>query len=150
MTHRRTGAQTRSPGGGGRRDGSRLAFFRASVRLCVCALLLSCTDPRARPAPPNVQVFVVGSSVGSPGTVAVSAVVYDAQGVDSVRLSLRSPIPALQGDSLFLFPDTTDVTQSVLWTIPSGLPSGTKITLSAKAWDLLGFMGQDSVIVTSL
>ncbi len=123
---------------------------RAALCVGLCAALFACTDPRARPAPPSVQVFVVGSMVASPGTVAVSAVVYDAQGVDSVRLSLRSPIPALQGDSLFLVPDTTDVTQSVLWKIPAGLPSGTKITLSAKAWDLLGFMGVDSVIVTTI
>jgi hypothetical protein len=125
-------------------------LFGASVRLCVCASLLACTDPRARPAPPAVRIYLApGVVVHSPGTIAVSAVVFDAQGVDSVHMTLQSTWPGLQGDSLYLVPDTTDYTQSVLWSVPSGVPAGTKFTLGAKAWDLLGFAGADSTIVTS-
>lgn len=120
------------------------------LRLCACASVLSCTDPRARPAPPSVQLYIPPSVVvRSPGTIAASAVMFDADGVDSVRMSVRSPYPALQADSVYLIPDTTDWTQSVLWTVPSGIPAGTRITLSAKAWDLLGFAGADSTVLTS-
>ncbi len=90
-----------------------------------------------------------GVIVRSPGTIPASVVVFDAEGVDSIHMTLQSPFPALQGDSLYFVPDTTDFTQSVLWSVPSGIPAGTKITLGAKAWDLLGFMAADSAIVTS-
>ena len=140
---------TAGTGAWGHRGTGRL-LARASVPLCLSALLLQCTDPRARPAPPSVQLYVpAGVAVHSPGTVGASVVIFDAQGVDSVHMTLKSALPDLQGDSLFLIPDTTDFTQSVLWTIPSGVPAGTRITLGAKAWDLLGFAGADSLVLTS-
>lgn len=120
------------------------------VPLCLCACLLSCTDPRARPAPPSVKLYLAPGYVAqSPGSLPASVVIYDAEGVDSLHMTLKSAIPTFQGDSSYLIPDTTDYTQSVLWSIPAGIPSGTRITLGAKAWDLLGFAGADSVIVTS-
>ncbi len=150
MTHGRTDAATHS--GRHRRNGraNLRPFLRASVSLCACALWLACTDPRARPAPPAVKLYLgPGVVATSPGTIAAAVVVHDALGVDSVHLTLSSPYPNLQGDSLYLVPDTTDFTQSVVWTVPSGIPAGTKITLGAKAWDLLGFAGADSLVLTS-
>jgi len=90
-----------------------------------------------------------GLVVQSPGTVAASVALYDAEGMDSLHLTVTSAYPSLQGDSLYFLPDTTDYTQSITWTVPSGLPLGTKITLGAKAWDLLGFVGTDSAVVTT-
>jgi hypothetical protein len=149
-THGRTNARTHGIRTGGRRGTSPHRLFRASVLLCVCASVLACTDPRARPAPPSVRLIIPpGVIVRSPGTIAASVVIFDAEGVDSIHMTLQSPYPSLQGDSLYLVPDTTDVTQSVLWSVPSGVPAGTKITLGAKAWDLLGFTAADSAIVTS-
>ncbi len=144
----KTGAGARAHGATGLAATGLAWLSRASVPLCLCALSLSCTDPRARPAPPAVKIYVgEGGVIHSPGTIAVTAIVYDAQGVDSLHLTLKSPF--LQGDSLYLIADTTDVIQSVLWSVPSGIPVGTNFTLSAKAWDLLGFVGEDTTVVAS-
>ncbi len=128
----------------------RALLSRASVPLCLCALLFSCTDPRARVAPPTVEVIVSPNIyVRSPGSIPASIYCYDFTGFDSLHVVLRSSVPQLNGDSLYLFPDTTESTQDVDWTVPSGVPAGTKITLVAKLWNLVGFAATDSVILTS-
>ena len=138
------GTGARAHGGTGRQR-----LRRASVPLCLCALQLHCTDPRARVAPPTVRVLVATFNVTSPGIIPASIYGYDARGFDSLHVGLRSAIPLLNGDSLYLFPDTTEATQDVVWTVPSGVPAGTKITLVAKLWNLVGFAATDSVILTS-
>lgn len=148
------GTAARAHGGTGRRSPRApvplCPCARFLVPLCLCASVITCTDPRARPAPPAVRVYLApGVVVRSPGTIAVSAVVFDVQGVDSVHMTLKSTYPGLQGDSLYLVADTTDYTQSVLWSVPAGVPAGTTFTLGAKAWNLLGFAGADSTVATS-
>jgi len=117
--------------------------------LCLCALWLSCTDPRARVEPPTVRVTVSPIfQVHSPGTIPTSVYAYDVEGFDSVRIALRSSVTAVNADSLLLFPDTTEATTDVVWAVPSGVPLGTQITVFAKVWNLVGFGASDSVIVT--
>jgi hypothetical protein len=113
--------------------------------------MLACTDPRARVPPPTIQVTVSPSlQVRSPGSIPASIYAADFQGFDSVRVALRSATaPQLNGDSLYLFPDTTAATTDVLWNVPSGVPVGTQIVLVAKVWNLVGFAATDSVILTS-
>ena len=86
--------------------------------------------------------------VHSPGTIPTSVYAYDFQGFDSVRIALRSSFTAVNADSLFLFPDTTEVTTDLDFAVPSGVPLGTEITVTAKVWDLVGFSASDSTIVT--
>jgi hypothetical protein len=118
--------------------------------LLVALLAAACTDPRGRPAPPSVQLLVSPALVvRSPGTILATVAIHDATGFDSMRATLASSVPALQGDQLFLFPDTTEVTQDVRWDVPAGVPSGTRITLLAKAWNLIGFVGIDSLVLFS-
>ena len=85
----------------------------------------------------------------SPGVIPASILLYDQAGLDSLHVSLTSAVAPLNGDSLYLLPDTIQMTQDVVWTIPSGVPSGTKITLGAKAWNAIGFGAADSVVLTS-
>jgi len=144
QTHRRTDAPAHKVAPDWRR-----AFLRACVPLCVCASVLSCTDPRARVEPPTVRVTVSPIfQVHSPGTIPTSVYAYDFQGFDSVRIALRSSFTAVNADSLFLFPDTTEVTTDLDWAVPSGVPLGTEITVTAKVWNLVGFSASDSTIVT--
>jgi len=110
---------------------------------------MACTDPRARPAPPAIEILIPALTVHSPGVIAASVVAHDLAGMDSLHVSVQSPDPRLQGDSLYLEPDTTDVTLNVVWTVPGSLPAGTRIALYAKAWNLIGFAASDSVILTS-
>jgi hypothetical protein len=117
--------------------------------LGVGACLLACTDPRARPAPPTVTVFVAsGLRATSPGTIPTSISATDVQGLDSIVASLRSTFPALQGDSTYLLPDTTAQMTNVIWVVPAGVPAGTRVVLSATAYNLIGFAARDSAIVT--
>jgi len=144
QTHRRTDAR-----GDGRAALRRRAFLRATVPLCVCASVICCTDPRPRVAPPTIRLTVSPTlQVHSPGTIPTSVYAYDFQGFDSVDVAMRSAVPQLDGDSLYLFPDTTEATTDVVWTVPSGVPLGTKITVAAKVWNLVGFVAVDSSIVT--
>ncbi len=123
--------------------------FSASVRLCVCAFLLACTDPRARPAPPSVHVLVSSSlEVRSPGAIPATIYATDLQGLDSLVVSLRSGFASLQGDSTYLIPDTTVQTTNVIWTVPSGVPAGTQIVLGATAYNLIGFAAKDSAVLS--
>jgi len=109
-----------------------------------------CTDPRARVAPPTVQVIVAsGAHPRSPGDLPASIYAYDAEGFDSLRVTLRSTAPGFGGDSLYLFPDTTEATLNVDWQVPAGVPVGTKITIVGKVWNLIGFGASDSAVVTS-
>lgn len=85
----------------------------------------------------------------SPGDLPASIYAFAADGFDSVRVTLRSTAPGLGGDSLYLFPDTTEATLNVDWTVPAGVPSGTRITLVARVWSLVGFTAADSALVTS-
>jgi len=122
---------------------------RAPVPLCLCALLLSCTDPRARVTPPTIRITVSPIfQVHSPGTIPTSVYAYDFQGFDSVDVAVRSTGAPLNADSLFLYPDTTEATTDVVWSVPAGIPLGTKITVAAKVWNLVGFVATDSSVVT--
>jgi len=85
----------------------------------------------------------------SPGSIPASIYAYAAEGFDSMRVSVRSTAAGLGGDSLYLFPDTTEATTNVVWTVPSGVPAGTQITVAAKVWNLIGFAASDSVLLTS-
>lgn len=124
---------------------------RAPVPVCLCALLLACTDPRARPAPPTVQIIVSPTiHVTSPGTIPVSVYAYDAQGLDRLFVSVRSGYPGLQGDSTYLFSNLNEQTMNVLWEVPPGIPFGTQVTLTAKAKNFIGFTATDSAVVTVL
>jgi hypothetical protein len=117
--------------------------------LGLCAFLLACTDPRARPAPPTIRVFAAaGLRLTSPGAVLASIHATDVQGLDSVVVSLRSTFSALEGDSTFLLPDTTAQTTNVVWQVPSGVPTGTRVVLLGTAYNLIGFAARDSIVLT--
>jgi hypothetical protein len=135
----RSGPGRDTPGAGRRR----------AAALCACACLLACTDPRARPAPPTVKLFIAsGLRATSPGTIPASIYATDVEGLDSVVVALRSTFSALHGDSTFLLPDTTAQTTNVVWTVPSGVPTGTQITVRATAYNLIGFAARDSAVLT--
>jgi hypothetical protein len=136
----------RSPAGARTRGSTAVRL----LRLCVCASVIACTDPRPRVAPPTIQVLVnITDHPKSPGDIFAAIHAFDAAGFDSVHVTLKSNAPGFGGDSLYLFPDTTEATLNVHWTVPAGIPAGTPITLSAKVWNLIGFAASDSALLTS-
>lgn len=111
-------------------------------------VVLGCTDPRPRIAPPIVQVLVSSTlTVTSPGSIPVSIYAYDVQGLDQVLVSVRSGQPTLDGDSTFVFTNQNEQTLSLVWPVPQNIPLGTRITLAAKARNLIGFTALDSVVL---
>ena len=142
---------TPARGGTGRaRGAARLRrLVGGAVPLGLCVAALRCTDPRARVAPPTVRVTISPLvQVHSPGSIVASVYAYDFQGFDSLHVVLRSSAAPLNGDSLYLFPDTTEATTDVVWSVPSGVALGTSVTVAAKVWNLVGFAASDSEIVT--
>ena len=113
------------------------------------SLLLACTDPRARPAPPQVELsFSPNLVVRSPGAIVGSLYAYDADGINSIVVEIRSE------DSLFVFngpitlSDLFEVTQSLGYNVPGGLAIGTRISLVVTATDFIGFTASDSAFFT--
>jgi hypothetical protein len=118
----------------------------AAVRLCVCALLLSCTDPRARPVAPMVSLLF-GSSirVTSPGLIEGVLYAYDADGIQKVVETLRTPDSILT-DSTFLLGADQEITQSIALRVPRGLAIGAELRVLARVTDWVNFVTADSVV----
>ena len=126
----------------------RMQFFCASVRLCACALLLSCTDPRARPVAPVVQIaFGPSFKLTSPGAIIGSLYMYDVDGLRDLRLTVAGD-SLLAGDSLIFLDGSEELTRPINWTVPSGVVTGAPVTLVARVTDFAGFVATDSVKLT--
>ena len=108
-------------------------------------LLVACTDPRARPVAPIVQLsFAPSFRLESPGSIVASLYLYDEDGLDSLDVSVRSANSTLVGDSITLFGGDQELTLPVSWQVPSGIPIGTAVTLVARARDFKGFVAADT------
>lgn len=127
----------------GRTERSR---FRASVCRCVCAsVLVACTDPRGRPVPPVVQIsFGPSFRLASPGRVLGSLYMYDVDGLQDLGLSIRSADSSFVGDSLILLTGEPELTRTINWGVPAGIPLGTRVTLVARVVDSAGFATSDT------
>jgi hypothetical protein len=108
-------------------------------------LLVACTDPRARPVAPIVQFsFAPTFRLKSPGSVTASLHLFDLDGLKSLELSVTSADSALAGDSSIFFGGDLELFRPVDWTVPSGIPIGTAVTLIARVQDFKGFVTADT------
>ncbi len=123
--------------------------FRASVPPCLCAALLACTDPRARPVPPDVRLTFAGpATTTSPDTLFGSLYLFDADGLDQLQLTLKAADGSPLTDSLFAFAFEPEVTRGVAFEVPAGRPAGSILRIVARARDAAGFWGADSTVFT--
>ena len=119
---------------------------RVSVLPCVCASILSCTDPRARPVPPVLDVqFAPDFKVTSPGTILGSIYMFDDDGMNTVRIRVKSDDLEINGDSLIAFAGEQEITRTLHWTVPPNLLSGGGVNVIISAEDLAGFVTRDSL-----
>ncbi len=117
--------------------------------LCLCALLLSCTDPRGRPEPPILDLQVPPSQVvTSPGTVTGSLYAYDDDGLKSIQMVFRVAGGAVIADSTDFLNAPFEVTRPLTFHVPEGLASGTVLRLVVRAYDFLDVMAADSLGLT--
>lgn len=114
----------------------------------VALLLLACTDPRARPVPPDVQIHAATPlTTDSPGVFAHTVTAYDADGLDSIVVSIVSADSTLVADSSRVPFEIELATESYAWSVPAGVPHGTVIRILARAWDFADFVGADTLLV---
>ena len=131
--------------------GNRLRSTIAHCRLPIAGLCLlaSCTDPRARPSPPLVQVEVAASFVlHTPGTVLGSIFAYDEDGLSFMEMSIRNSVGNFTGDSLIVLDGEASLTRPIVWQVPSGLLIGSEVTLAVTVTDFTGFATTDSLRMT--
>jgi hypothetical protein len=111
-------------------------------------LLLACTDPRARPIAPLVQIaFGPSFQLTSPGVIIGSLYMYDVDGLRDLELSIAGD-SLLAGDSLIFLTGAEELTRPINWIAPAGIATGTQITLVARVSDFAGFVAVDSVKLT--
>jgi hypothetical protein len=119
------------------------------VRLLLVALLLSCTDPRARPVPPTVELaFAPGTVVTSPDTLRGTLYAFAADGLAEVRVMLKSSDSNLQLDSSYNADDPFELNRFLTYAIPPGLAVGTTLQVTGRAEDFVGFFAVDTVTFT--
>jgi hypothetical protein len=112
-------------------------------------LLLACTDPRARPVAPLIQIaFGPSFKLTSPGAIIGSLYLYDADGLRDLELSLVSSDTLLAGDSLIFLTGAEELTRPINWKAPAGVATGTQVILVARVSDFAGFVAVDSVKLT--
>jgi len=121
---------------------------RRSAGASALLLLLACTDPRARPVAPVVDLeFGTSRDVSSPGTIEGLLYTFDADGVQKIVQQLRTA-DSLLIDSTFLLGTDQEVLRNITLTIPRGLPVGTQVRLRAVVTDWVNFVTADSVVFT--
>jgi hypothetical protein len=117
--------------------------------IAVLALAVACTDPRARPVSPTVQITLTPRTVvASPGPLTGSLDVYDPNGIDSIRVSLELGNGSTVADSTF-FPSGTDpfeVMLPLLFQLPGALPARTSVRIVARARSFIGFAAADTLV----
>ena len=128
------------------------AHHLASWRLHTTAALLllaACTDPRARPVAPIVQISLSPSfKLKSPGTLFASLYMFSSDGLKSVDLSIRSADSTLKGDSTVFLTGDAEITRPLDWTVPKGIPIGTAVTLIARVQAFTAFVAADTILLS--
>ena len=115
------------------------------MRLCGCALVVSCSEPRARPTPPIVGlVYDTSQVVRSPGVVALAVNVLASGGLDLLQLRLASADSTFVLDTLEGYVGEQDIVRDVSWQVVPGLAPGTTLHFVARARDFTGFETTDS------
>lgn len=130
-------------GSGVRGQGPGIAGALAAL-VCLGA---ACTDPRARPVPPTVQLTLSATvRPTSPGDLVGSLYLYDANGLDSVRMKVDLESGRQIGDSTFFPSDPIETTRPFEWRLPGGIPAGTRIVIVVRAVSYIGFEAADTVV----
>lgn len=122
---------------------------RTSRVALALATLAACTDPRARPVPPVVQIQVAPSfKLVSPGQMVGSLYLFDSDGLQSLSMHVYSPDSAFAADSFLFLTGDNSLTRPFKWIVPPGLATGTTVTLAARVVDFNNFATSDSLVFT--
>jgi hypothetical protein len=115
--------------------------------VAVGALAAACTDPRARPVPPTVLITLApGTVVASPGSLLGSLYVYDANGIDSMRVLVELGNGTTLADSTFFTSnDPFQATLPLNWRVPGGVPNRTVVRVVARVRSFIGFVAADTL-----
>ena len=116
---------------------------------CVVGAVVAagCTDPRARPVPPIVDVTFPSTQLTSPDTLLGSLYAYDDDGLERFEIALVGPDSVIR-DSIILLDGSIELNRVVFWLVPSGVPSGAQLVYRVQAFDFAGFATTDSTLFT--
>jgi hypothetical protein len=107
------------------------------------ALLTACFSEPTRPAPPLISVSLAKTVLGSPDTLNGTVRVSDADGIDSVWLTINSG-PFESWDGAF----ATEFTSTFRVPIVRGVSAGARLPVTVSARDVTGFEGEVDTAVT--
>ncbi len=120
--------------------------FRAAVLLCACAAALSCTDPRARPVPPDLDVqFAPTFTLTSPGSLDASIYMFDDDGIATLHVKAQSDDSLFALDSLIGLVGEQEAIRPIAWTVPPGIAANMGVWVRVTVRDFAGFETKDSV-----
>jgi hypothetical protein len=97
---------------------------------------VACQTDRARPGPPRLSITIDQDSVHSPDTLTGAVRADDADGLDSIWLSIDSTAP-LGADGLF----KTTFIGTYHGTVPGGHVLGDHVSVRLTARDIAGYVG---------
>jgi hypothetical protein len=124
------------------------AKWCAGVRVAATAvalLALACSEPRARPVPPDIELaFDTAQAIHSPGTLTGTVNVHASGGLDLLHIRLSTADSVFVLDTLEGYAGEQDLARAVTWEISPGLPVGTTLSFTVKARDFIGFETADS------
>lgn len=117
--------------------------------VCVGAAMMACTDPRARPVPPVLDMNLGAAlETTSPGQILGSVHLFDEDGLFSLKLTALTADSVIEGDSTIVLGGETELNRGVNWAVPAGLANGTQITVTAMVTDFAGFATSDTLLIT--
>ena len=96
--------------------------------------------------PPALDVqFAPGFKVTSPGQIQGSIYMFDDDGMNTLRIRVRSEDLEIDGDSLIALDGEREITRVLNWTVPPNLVPGGGVNVVITAEDLAGFVTRDSL-----
>lgn len=122
--------------------------MRRAAWLGAGLLLAACTDPRARPVPPDVLLLAPAFDVTSPGTISASLYAFDADGLKDLTIHLTNDAGSFVTDSSVFLDATTEQTRPISLLVPAGLATGTRLTLDLTVGDYTGFATRSTTVFT--
>jgi len=115
----------------------------ACFALLAAALSAGCLTERPRPAPPQLSITLVPALIHSPDTLRGTIRATDADGIDSLWLSLDG-LTVMTWDGLL----DTEFDSPFILAIAKGRTPGTRLNLVLKGLDINGFTGELDTVVT--
>jgi hypothetical protein len=122
---------------------------RLAVGACV-ALAAACSDPRARPVPPQIAfAFDTAQVVRSPGLVVGRVDITASGGIDFIHLTLGTTDSSFFLDTLEGYAGEGQLSRQIQWSVDPGMAVGTTLLFTVLVRDFADFEKADTIAFTT-